>query len=212
MLVTVENGKATKVRGDPDHPFTQGGLCVKVNDYTTHTYSPDRVLYPLRRVGPKGSGQFDRISWDEALDEIATRFQGDHRRVRRRRPSSPTATWGPRGPQRPDRGRPVLPPPGGHRLASGPSATRAGCTAAYLHDTGPAAGMDPESFVHSRYIILWACNVRSTNLHMWPFIKEAQDTRRQGRRHRPAAAPDGAERRLVHPHPAGDRRARWRSG
>ena len=74
MLVTVENGRATKVRGDPDHPFTRGGLCVKVNDYTTHTYSPDRVLHPLRRVGPKGDGTFERISWDDALDEIATRF------------------------------------------------------------------------------------------------------------------------------------------
>src|SRR4051795_12538831 len=74
MLVTVENGVATKVRGDPDHPFTQGGLCVKVNDYTTHTYSPDRVLYPLGRVGPKGQGRFERISWDTALEEIAGRF------------------------------------------------------------------------------------------------------------------------------------------
>ncbi len=48
---------------------------MKVNDYTEHAYSPDRVLYPLRRVGPKGEGRFERISWDEALDEIATRFQ-----------------------------------------------------------------------------------------------------------------------------------------
>jgi anaerobic selenocysteine-containing dehydrogenase len=75
MLVTVENGKATKVRGDPDHPFTQGGLCIKVNDYTNHAYAADRVLHPLRRVGPKGEGRFERITWDEALDEIATRFR-----------------------------------------------------------------------------------------------------------------------------------------
>jgi anaerobic selenocysteine-containing dehydrogenase len=57
MLVTVENGRATKVRGDPDHPFTRGGLCVKVNDYTHHTYSDARVLHPLRRVGAKGEGR-----------------------------------------------------------------------------------------------------------------------------------------------------------
>ena len=56
MLVTVEDGKATKVRGDPDHPFTRGGLCVKVNDYTNRVYSPDRVLHPLRRVGRQGRG------------------------------------------------------------------------------------------------------------------------------------------------------------
>jgi anaerobic selenocysteine-containing dehydrogenase len=76
MLITVENGRATKVRGDPDHPFTRGGLCVKVNDYTEHTYSPERVLHPLRRAGPKGSGRFERVTWDAALDEIATRFRG----------------------------------------------------------------------------------------------------------------------------------------
>ena len=60
MLVTVEDGRATKVAGDPDHPFTRGGLCVKVNNYQEKTYSPDRVLHPLRRTGPKGSGRFER--------------------------------------------------------------------------------------------------------------------------------------------------------
>ena len=73
--MAVENGIATKVRGDPDHPFTAGGLCVKVNDYTRHTYSPDRVLYPMKRAGAKGEGRFERISWDEALDTIARRFR-----------------------------------------------------------------------------------------------------------------------------------------
>src|SRR6266540_3673921 len=75
MLVTVTNGRATEVRGDPDHPFTRGGLCVKVNNYQDRVYSPDRVLHPLRRTGPKGSGAFERISWDHALDEIAGRFR-----------------------------------------------------------------------------------------------------------------------------------------
>jgi len=75
MLVTVADGRATEVRGDPDHPFTRGGLCVKVNNYVDKVYSPDRVLYPMRRTGPKGSGRFERISWDNALDEIATRFR-----------------------------------------------------------------------------------------------------------------------------------------
>src|ERR1700736_4687168 len=75
MLVTVEDGRAVMVRGDPDHPFTRGGLCVKVNNYEQRVYSPDRVLYPLRRSGPKGSGRFERISWDKAPDEIAGRFR-----------------------------------------------------------------------------------------------------------------------------------------
>src|SRR5437763_16697347 len=56
MLVTVENGVVTKVRGDPDHPFTQAGLCVKVSDYERHAYHPDRLLYPMRREGPKAEG------------------------------------------------------------------------------------------------------------------------------------------------------------
>src|SRR5699024_4479552 len=66
MLVTVEDGRATRVAGDPDHPFTRGFLCAKVNRYIERTYHPDRLLYPMRRTGPKGSGQFERISWDEA--------------------------------------------------------------------------------------------------------------------------------------------------
>src|SRR6267154_5632992 len=74
MLVTVEDGKAIAIRGDPDHPTTGGALCTKVAHYLERTYSPGRVLYPMRRVGRKGEGRFARIGWDEALDEIATRF------------------------------------------------------------------------------------------------------------------------------------------
>ena len=67
MLVTVEDGVATKIQGDPSMPFTDGTLCTKVAYYLERTYSPDRLLYPMRRVGPKGKGQFERITWDEAL-------------------------------------------------------------------------------------------------------------------------------------------------
>src|SRR5207244_5276455 len=74
MLVTVENGEVTKVRGDPDHPFTQGGLCVKVSDYDRHAYHPDRLLNPMRRVGEKGEGRFERIDWAEAISESGDRF------------------------------------------------------------------------------------------------------------------------------------------
>ena len=75
MLVTVKDGVAVKVQGDPDHPFTDGSLCTKVAHYTERTYAPDRLLHPLKRVGPKGKGEFRRISWDEALDEIAARLK-----------------------------------------------------------------------------------------------------------------------------------------
>src|SRR5215467_13623195 len=85
VLITVEDGRATKIQGDPDHPVTRGFLCAKVAKYLDRVYSPDRVLYPMRRVATKGPaargidgvapGSFQRITWDEALDEITSRFR-----------------------------------------------------------------------------------------------------------------------------------------
>src|ERR1700733_12437163 len=74
MLVQVENGRATTLRGDPDHPVTRGFLCGKVAQYLDREYSPARLLYPQKRIGEKGRGCFERISWDEALDTIANRL------------------------------------------------------------------------------------------------------------------------------------------
>ena len=74
MLVQVENGRATRLRGDPDHPVTRGFLCGKVAQYLDREYSPERLLYPQKRVGAKGENRFERISWDEALDIIAGRL------------------------------------------------------------------------------------------------------------------------------------------
>ena len=75
MLVKVEDGVAVEIRGDPDMPFTDGTLCTKVAHYLERTYAPDRLRHPLKRVGPKGSGKFERIAWDAALDEIAARLK-----------------------------------------------------------------------------------------------------------------------------------------
>src|SRR5271156_203281 len=86
VLITIEDGRATKIEGDPEHPVTQGFLCAKVAKYLDRVYSPDRVLYPMRRIKPKGpsslrdgrvqpSDAFERISWDEALTEITHRFR-----------------------------------------------------------------------------------------------------------------------------------------
>ncbi|MDQ3135334.1 MAG: molybdopterin-dependent oxidoreductase, partial [Acidobacteriota bacterium] len=75
MLVTIEDNRAVRVAGDPAHPFTRGVLCTKVANYEQRTHSPDRIRTPLRRVGAKGEGRFERITWDEALDEIATRYK-----------------------------------------------------------------------------------------------------------------------------------------
>src|SRR6187402_1892751 len=75
MTVDVEDGRGVGIGGDPDHRFTAGFLCAKVNQYLDRVYSPDRLQYPLRRVGPKGAGRFERISWDEALDAVADGFR-----------------------------------------------------------------------------------------------------------------------------------------
>ena len=75
LLTTVENGRAVKVNGNPDHKHTQGVLCTKVSRYTERTYSPERLMHPLKRSGPKGSGQFVQVTWDEAIQDIAARLK-----------------------------------------------------------------------------------------------------------------------------------------
>lgn len=76
MLVKVRDGKVIGVEGNPDHPFTRGRLCSKTNHYEERVHHADRVLYPMRRSGPKGTAQFERISWQEAIDTIASRWKG----------------------------------------------------------------------------------------------------------------------------------------
>ncbi|KJC54499.1 molybdopterin oxidoreductase [Bradyrhizobium sp. LTSPM299] len=172
ILTTVEDGKAIAVRGNPDHPFTRGRLCVKVNNYEERVYSDKRVLNPLRRVGPKGSGQFQRISWDEALETIATRWK------------SIIATDGAQailpysylGTQGIINGLNVGDPlfnKLGATVSERTFCDSGSCTA-YMMTIGPTPGVDPESFVHSKYILLWACNTLGTNSHHWPFIEQAR--------------------------------------
>src|SRR5947209_1036903 len=75
MVVTVADGRAVELRGDAEHPFTKGFLCQKVARYLERVYHAGRLKWPLKRVGPKGSGQFERIGWDEAIATIAQRFR-----------------------------------------------------------------------------------------------------------------------------------------
>ena len=172
MLTTVKDGRAVAVRGNPDHPFTRGGLCVKVNNYEERVYSPDRVLHPLKRTGPKGSGRFERISWDEALAEIEQRWTAIIDQY------GPTAIlpYSYRGTEGILNGLNVG-DPFFNKLGATigeRSFCDSGSSTAYFMTIGPTAGMDPESFRYSKYIVLWACNTMSTNLHHWPFIAEAQ--------------------------------------
>lgn len=173
MLVTVENGKAIKLRGDPEHPFTKGFLCQKVSHYLDRVYHRDRLLYPLKRVGKKGEGKFERISWDEAIRTIAQRFAA--------------IAKSPDGPQA------ILPYSYAgtmgklmygsldrrffHRLGASlldrticATAGIAGCEITL----GTRAAIDPEAVIHSRYIINWGSNTAVTNIHLWAVMFQAR--------------------------------------
>lgn len=172
MLYHVEDGKLVDVQGDPNHPMTRGGLCVKVKNFHEHHYQPDRLLYPMRRVGAKGSGEFERITWDEALAEIKTRWT-EIIDTHGAQAIMPHAYLGHQG---------VL-----NGLTSGDAffnrlgATVAektycesGSSTAWHMTVGGTGGLDVESMAYSKYIIVWGMNMTSTNLHGWPFLLEAR--------------------------------------
>jgi anaerobic selenocysteine-containing dehydrogenase len=168
MLVTVEDGVATKIQGDPEMPFTEGTLCTKVAYYLERTYAPDRLKYPMRRVGPKGKGQFQRISWDEALDEIAARLKVlDPQTIL---PCSYAGTMGMVQYMSMDRrffhklGATIL----DRTLCS--SAGKFGLKATL----GGSVGMDPERFDEAKLIILWGANPIVSNLHLWTRVQAAK--------------------------------------
>jgi anaerobic selenocysteine-containing dehydrogenase len=177
MTVTVEGDRAVSIGGDPEHRFTQGFLCAKVNQYLDRVYSPNRLLHPLRRVGPKGSGRFERISWDDALALVAERFR------------EVVATHGAQA---------ILPYSyaGNMGLLSYGSMDRrffgalgaslldrticsSAGAAGYKATVGKSIGPDPEAVVNARLIVAWGANIVSSNVHLWPFIEEA---RRRGAR------------------------------
>ncbi len=178
MLVTVENGRAIEVRGAPDHPTTAGTLCTKVARYLDRTYSPDRLRHPMRRVGRKGDGRFARISWDEALGEIAARFRqiaesadGPQAIL----PYSYAGTMGLLQGQSMDRRF-------FHRLGASlldrticASAGKAGWGAV----VGASMGMDVEEYPNSSLILIWGSNAVTSNLHFWT---RAQEAKRRGAR------------------------------
>ena len=172
ILTTVEDGKAIAVRGNPDHPFTRGRLCVKVNNYEERVYSDKRLLYPLKRVGPKGSKQFQRISWDEAIETIAARWKS----IIAEQGAQAILPYSYLGTQGIINGLNVGDPlfnKLGATVSERTFCDSGSCTA-YMMTIGPTPGVDPESFVHSKYILLWACNTLGTNSHHWPFIEQAK--------------------------------------
>ena len=175
MEITVENGVAVDVRGG-DMPFTDGTLCTKVAKYLDRTYSKDRVLHPLRRTGPKGPGQgrLERISWDEALDEIAARFKTiaaeDPQQIL---PCSYAGTMGLLQYMSMDRRL-------FHRMGAS-LLDRTLCSSAGKMGVkitlGGSVGMDPERYGEAKLILIWGSNPVVSNLHVW---SRCQDAKRRG--------------------------------
>jgi len=171
MHISVENGVAVKVEGAKDMPFTQGTLCTKVARYLDRTYSKERVLHPLKRIGAKGAGRFERISWDEALDTIAAKFNEiaavDPQAIM---PCSYAGTMGLVQYASMDRrffhklGATLL----DRTLCS--SAGKAGLKITL----GAGVGMDPERFDEAKLILIWGSNPIVSNLHLWSRVQEAK--------------------------------------
>lgn len=172
MVYHVKDEKLIAVKGNADHPMTRGGLCVKLNDFEKRHYHPDRLLYPMKRVGPKGTKQFERISWDEALDTIVDKWQAI---IKEHGPQAimPNSYLGNQGLVHGLNGGDAFFARLGATVTERTFCGEGSCTA-WLLTVGPTAGVDPESFIHSKFIIIWACNSVSTNLHHWHIIKEAQ--------------------------------------
>ncbi|MCG5217817.1 molybdopterin-dependent oxidoreductase [Streptosporangium sp. KLBMP 9127] len=173
-VVGVEDGKAVSMRGNPEHPFTRGALCVKVNRYLEHTRADDRILHPLRRVGPKGSGRFERITWDQALDEIATRLTAIIEEYGGEAiwPYQGTGTLGYIQGESGYAGRRLWNVLGASRHDLNICA-RAGAMG-LTYTNGTSGGMDPETFARSRLILLWGTNTLTSGHHLWKFVQDAR--------------------------------------
>jgi anaerobic selenocysteine-containing dehydrogenase len=171
IRVTVQNDRVIRLQGDPDHPTTHGALCTKVSRYAERTEHPERVLHPLRRVGPKGAGQFERVGWDEALDDIAARLKAIAARAPEAvLPYSYAGTMGlVQGESMAGRffhqlgasllDRTICASAGGEAL-----------TATY----GGKVGMHVEHFAESKLILIWGSNSIASNLHFWTYAQEAK--------------------------------------
>ena len=174
LITTVQDGVARKVQGNPHHPMTDGVLCTKVSRYTERTYHPDRLLFPMKRTGPKGRGQFERISWQEAMTHIAQRLKPIiDQRPEKLLPYSYAGTMG---------------------LVQGESIAmrffnrvgaakldRTICSSAggegLVQTLGGKVGMKMGMYAQSKLILIWGSNSITSNIHFW---RIAQEAKRQG--------------------------------
>ncbi|MGF6468022.1 molybdopterin-containing oxidoreductase family protein [Paraburkholderia youngii] len=176
MRVTVDNGRAIKVAGDPDHPPTQGVLCTKVSRYAERVYHPNRLTTPMKRVGRKGEGRFAPVSWDEALDFAANRL-GE---IARRAPEAilPYSYAGTMGLVQGD----SIAQRFFHKLGASQldrTICAAAGTAGLKYTYGAGVGMHTEFFAESEVILIWGANPIASNLHFWT---RAQEAKRRGAR------------------------------
>src|SRR5262245_46705356 len=172
MLASIEDGRVVSVAGDPNHPFTRGFLCGKVTRYQERVHAPERLLRPLRRRGPKGEGVFAEISWDEALDEVVSRW----RDVIAEYGSEALVGYfysGHQGLVNRNVPRALFHALGASRFLAG-TVCDSTAEAAWHYAVGPTPGTDAETIVDSDLIVCWGANVVTVNVHMVPFIDEAR--------------------------------------
>ena len=171
LLTTVENGIAVKVQGNPDHPQTDGVLCTKVSRYTERTYHPERILTPLKRVGPKGLGRFEPVSWDAALSDIAVKLKSiAAHNPQAIVPYSYAGTMGlVQGEAMATRFFNKL---GASKLHRSICSMAGGEGLAYT--LGGKVGMKVEFFAQSKLIIIWGSNSIGSNLHFWRYAQAAK--------------------------------------
>lgn len=172
LKITVEEGRVVKFQGDDQHPYTQGFACVKTVHYPERQEREDRLLTPLRRVGSKGSGKFEPISWDEALDQIADRLRSI---LQSDGPQSilPYCYSGTLGQVEGAHALALFRGLGALELDQTICATTG--SEGWERNYGPnKLGPDPEDVIHSRCILLWGINAVRSNSHLIPFLKEAK--------------------------------------
>jgi anaerobic selenocysteine-containing dehydrogenase len=171
LRVTVENGRVTRVAGDPSHPPTHGALCTKVSRYAERTYSPDRVLTPLKRVGKKGEGRFEPVGWEEALNDIANRLKA----IAARNPEAvlPYSYAGTMGQvQGEAMAARFFNQMGASQLDRTICANAGG--EALLATYGGKVGMHLAHFAESRLILIWGSNPITSSVHFWTFAQQAK--------------------------------------
>ncbi|MBU3061095.1 molybdopterin-dependent oxidoreductase [Nocardia sp. NEAU-G5] len=171
--VTVEDGVAVSMRGNKNHPVTRGALCVKVNRYLEQVNSPDRITYPMRRVGRKGEGKFERITWDQALDEITARLMGivDEYGGEAIWPFLGTGSLGYIQGLEGFAGRRFFNVLGAS--LHDPTICSVSGSTGLKYTLGTAGGMDPEDFAKSELILLWGTNPLTSGHHIWKFIQDS---------------------------------------